>query len=71
MSLGDEIAVTCAGSAETACATCAGDLVSASGFDSVITASGTESSTTSDLISATEDAAGSSGASGQVSGPFA
>ena len=68
MSLGDEIAITCAGSAEIACA---GDLVSVSGFDSVITASGTESSTTSDLISATEDAAGSSGASGQVSGPFA
>ena len=71
MSLGEERAVPCAGIAEIACATCAGDLVSTSGFDSVITASGTESSTTSDLISATEDAAGSSGASGQVSGPFA
>ena len=71
MSLGEEIVVTCAGRAEIACATCAGDLLSTSGFDSVITASRTDSSTTSDLTSATEDAAGSSGASGQASGPVA
>lgn len=68
MSLGEEIAVTCAG---RACAICAGDLVSTSGFNSVITASEIDSSTTSDLTSATADAAGSSGVSGQASGPVA
>ena len=70
MSLGEEIAVTCAGRVEIACATCAGDLVSTSGFDSVITASGTDSSTTSDLTSATVDAAGSSGVRDHASGPI-
>lgn len=65
MSLGEEIG---AGRAEIACETCAGDLVSKSDFDSVITGSGTDSSTSA-LTSATADAAGGSSVSGQASGP--
>lgn len=81
MSLGEGVAVTCAGRAEVACVTCAGELVSTSGFDSVInSASGTDSSTASDLTSTTTNTAGGSGLGGsktdstvigQASGLFA
>ena len=80
MSLGEGVAVACAGRTEIACTTCTGGLVSTSGFDFVLNSSGADSSTSSsDLTSAAADVGSSgfddsktgSGVSRQVSGPVA